>query len=132
MKEVVYRISFIQSTADTQISALRLNCQEDGVVQISNTQHSRGNMQLLRGGQLTEADQPNQQPPLPATPSQINVHHFHQLSRATADTQDSSLGLDCQDDVVQISNSQHSDGNRQLLSRAGQLKEGYPPNQRPL
>ncbi|EFX74995.1 hypothetical protein DAPPUDRAFT_108321, partial [Daphnia pulex] len=30
------RPSFIQSTADTQISTLRLNCQEDGVVQISN------------------------------------------------------------------------------------------------
>ncbi|EFX62681.1 hypothetical protein DAPPUDRAFT_336603, partial [Daphnia pulex] len=88
------RIMSIGSTA--QISTLELNCQEDGVEQIRNTQHSRGSMQLLRGGQLTEADQPNQQPPLPATTSQINVDHLHQLSRATVDTQDSSFGLDCQ------------------------------------
>jgi hypothetical protein len=35
----------------------------------------------MLAGQLTEADQPNQKPPLPATTSQINVDHFHQLSR---------------------------------------------------
>ncbi|XP_046634236.1 uncharacterized protein LOC124313377 isoform X1 [Daphnia pulicaria] len=90
-------------------------------------------MQLLRGaGQLTEADQPNQKPPLPATTSQINVDHFHQLSRATVDTQDSSFGLDCQvNGVVQVSNTQRSHSNMQLLSRAGQLDEDYPPNQQP-
>jgi len=32
-------------------------------------------------GQFNEADPPNQQRPLPATPSQSDVDHFHQLSR---------------------------------------------------
>jgi hypothetical protein len=35
----------------------------------------------MQAGQSDEDDQPNQQPPLLATPSQINVDLFHQLSR---------------------------------------------------
>ena len=35
----------------------------------------------MQAGQLDEEDPPNQQPPLPATLSQIHDDHLHQLSR---------------------------------------------------
>nr|CAH0101980.1 unnamed protein product [Daphnia galeata] len=60
------------------------------------------NMQLLSRGQLDEDDPPNQQPPLPATPSQIHDDHLHQLSQRSG-VQDIIHSVSLEQDIIEAS-----------------------------